>query len=1020
MRLAQICIRHPRATLATWLVLVLGLGVLGSRIEGQFAPSILVPKGTESARAQKLADSYFGDSVLTPIMLVGPARQLDEQGPALAAKLRARADTRVLSPWDGTPGSDVLRPRKSAATIVAAIEHPEKRVIASSLPQIERTVAASVHAPVAAHITGQASIDRAMRKQTLDDTRIALAIALPALFLILLALTRAPVAAATATAFTMTVLAAGYGLTAICASLIPVDAIAVAGASMVGLALASGFAVLVITRFRDELHAAEPGSARPAAAAAETARSAGRAVLIAATAMVVAMILATTLSMTEILNSIGIGATMMAVVAGAAGVAVLPAALRTLGPRVESGAFGASWGTGKRHTLVLPAATAVLVVAFMVPLSAPILSLGSGPPDAKLLPADNTARKDYEAVARVMGPGWVSPFEVVVTRSGSPVTTRKFLASLNKFEKRTSHMKGVESVLGPGALVSNANELQGVPNGLNTAAATATKSKKSLKKLIAGLKLATDGVAQVRGGLGAAATGAGQLHGGTGQAYGGSGQLSTGLAQANAGASQLKTGSAQAAAGAKELAGGLELAKTGVAGGLPSIQKLIDAVNSNAKEVKGLAAPATATQGQVDAAAAALAAMTVGRDDPHYTAVVQGLQQAAASNAALSSAIATAGKNAALNALTVEVIKQQVMDLQAGIGKLSKGANQLSAGLNKLSGGNAQLASGISQLDAGGAKLQDGLRQLNDGAGQLATGLSSGVGPSGELLSGMQTITGAVIKSRADIPSTKDLVKLRKEAPGLFDSGYFVLAAIDGAPRPARDAAAFVVNVAHGGYAGRITVVPEQPARSSETRALHARLSEQAAAFAGANHAQAAVGGTGADLVDYRNLGLERLPIVLAALTALGFVVLLAVTRSVGTASLAVLLNLATAGAAFGALALLFGGDTPLLGGPGFVDPVTISAILTVVLALSIDYEVFAVERLRLVTAAGITMLIVVLPFAGSSLTLVREFAIGMVVAVAIDTAIVRPLLTATGRSHDRSSNSHSRHKPGDRLAHAR
>jgi RND superfamily putative drug exporter len=111
-----------------------------------------------------------------------------------------------------------------------------------------------------------------------------------------------------------------------------------------------------------------------------------------------------------------------------------------------------------------------------------------------------------------------------------------------------------------------------------------------------------------------------------------------------------------------------------------------------------------------------------------------------------------------------------------------------------------------------------------------------------------------------------------------------------------------------------------------------------------------------------------------------------------------VLLNLITAGIAFGVLALLFGGDTPPLGGPGFVDPVTIIAILTVVLALSIDYEVFAVERLRRVTAAGVAMLVVLLPFAPSELTLVREFAIGMAVAVAIDTFVVRPLLSGLTR----------------------
>jgi X-X-X-Leu-X-X-Gly heptad repeat protein len=669
------------------------------------------------------------------------------------------------------------------------------------------------------------------------------------------------------------------------------------------------------------------------------------------------------------------------------------------GPRIELGAFGARAGAAaRRRAFALPVAAGLVLLALMIPLAAPVLSLGSGPPDAKLLPPSSKARQDYEAVARVMGPGWVSPFEVVVTRRGAPVTTRAFLASLAKFEKQTSQMKGVSSVLGPGALLTNANELQGVPKGLNAAAATAKKSKKDLRKLIAGLKLATDGVAQLRGGLGQAATGAGQLHGGTGQAYGGSGQLASGLDQASGGAQQLKAGAAQAASGAHQLADGLGLAKEGVAGGLPAIQKLIDAVSANAKEVNALAPTAAATKNQVAAASAALAAMTVGRDDPNYAAVVASLEQAAGSNATLGSAIATAGRNASLNAITVAVVKQQVVDLQTGIGKLLTGANQLSAGLHTLSGGNAQLASGIAQLDAGGAKLQDGLRQLNVGAGQLAAGLGSGIGPSGELLTGMHTITGSVVKARSSIPSTKDLEKLRKEAPGLFDSGYFVLAAIDGAPPAARDAAAFVVNVDQGGYAGRITVVPDRPARTAATRALHDRLSTRVAMFARANHAQAAVGGTGADLIDYRNLGLERLPVVLLALVALTFIVLLIVTRSFATSALAVLLNVITVGAVFGVLSFLFGGTSPRLGGPGFVDPVTIIAILTIVLALSIDYEVFAVERLRSVTGAGIAMLVVLLPFAPSDVTLVREFAIGMALAVVIDTAVVRPLLAALTR----------------------
>jgi RND superfamily putative drug exporter len=940
--------------------------------------------------------------------------------------LRARNDTRVLSPWDGTPGSDVLRPRRSAATIVAAVERSEKQVIKTSLPQIERTVDRSVSAPVKAHITGQASIDRAMRDESLRQTRIALAVAIPAMLFVLLLVMRAPVAALLAGGLAVSVLPIGYGLTAIAASVIRVDAIAVAGAAMVGLALGVGFGLLMVTRFRQELEKQGGDHTAAANAAAEAASTAGRAVVIAGTAMVAAMVLSTTLSVTEILNSIGIGATLMAFVAAAGAVGVLPAALALTGARVEAGSFGspAAVRVSKRFT-ALPPIAAVAALVLMLALSAPVLSLTSGPPDAKLLPPGNQARQDFEAVARVMGPGWVSPFEIVVARRGAPVTTRTFLGELNTFERQIGRYSAVNSVLGPGALLTNANELQGVPTGLNTAADTATKSKKDLLKLIAGLRLATDGVAQLRGGLGSAAAGAGQLHGGTGQAYSGSGQLAGGLGQANAGAIKLKAGARAAAAGAKQLSGGLNLAKTGIAGGMPAIDKLIKAVNSNSKEVGGLEGGATATKRQIAAAANELATMEIGKDDPHYGAVVAELQKAAADNDRLAGAITTAAVNAQLNATTIAVIKQQIDDLNTGIGKLLKGSNQLSSGLGQLSKGNADLASGINQLDGGGAALQDGLRQLNDGAGKLAAGLFSGAGPSAELLAGMHTITGSVIDARRGIPSTKDLVKLRKEAPGLFDSGYFVLAAIDGAPLAQRDAARFVVNVENGGFAGRITVVPKGPATAASTRALRARLSGDTASFAAAYKAQAAVGGTAADLIEYRNVGLERLPIVVVALALLTFVILTLVTRSPLLAAKAVVLNLLTAAAAFGVLALLFGGDAPLMGGPGFVDPVSMIAIVTVVLALSIDYEVFAWERLRLISGAGLAMLAVLLAFVPSSVVLVKEFAIGMAVAVVIDTFIVRRILirsrrTPIGGTEDGSSSSDTSKRIRNRVAHAR
>jgi RND superfamily putative drug exporter len=63
--------------------------------------------------------------------------------------------------------------------------------------------------------------------------------------------------------------------------------------------------------------------------------------------------------------------------------------------------------------------------------------------------------------------------------------------------------------------------------------------------------------------------------------------------------------------------------------------------------------------------------------------------------------------------------------------------------------------------------------------------------------------------------------------------------------------------------------------------------------------------------------------------------------------AIAVGLNLLTVAAAFGILTLRFVGDNPPLGGAGQLDIVTVTGIFVVTFALSIDYQVFLLTRMR-------------------------------------------------------------------------
>src|SRR5581483_10486274 len=99
-------------------------------------------------------------------------------------------------------------------------------------------------------------------------------------------------------------------------------------------------------------------------------------------------------------------------------------------------------------------------------------------------------------------------------------------------------------------------------------------------------------------------------------------------------------------------------------------------------------------------------------------------------------------------------------------------------------------------------------------------------------------------------PSTADLEKLFKQSPGMFSSGYFVLAAVSGARGSDRNAASFALNLDRGGNAGQIVVISKYPVNDSRTVSLRTYLSQVGQSFGTTHNAQVAVGGPAGNLGD--------------------------------------------------------------------------------------------------------------------------------------------------------------------------
>ncbi|MFA9272945.1 MAG: MMPL family transporter, partial [Baekduiaceae bacterium] len=196
---------------------------------------------------------------------------------------------------------------------------------------------------------------------------------------------------------------------------------------------------------------------------------------------------------------------------------------------------------------------------------------------------------------------------------------------------------------------------------------------------------------------------------------------------------------------------------------------------------------------------------------------------------------------------------------------------------------------------------------------------------------------------------------------------------------------------------------------------LGERLRDEADAFAASTGLQVAVGGPAGNLSDFTSETTSRIWPVIAGVAIAVALLLMLLLRAIALPLFAVVWDLLAAGATFGVLTVLYSGDDPLLGGPGYIDPMTVIGVFAAVFGVSMVYEVALLERARerfvesgdpdeslragldhtagAATGAALAMVAAAVPFAVSDLSSVRQFGIGLAVVVLLDAFIVRPVL---------------------------
>ncbi len=395
--LGSFVVRRARLVLAAALLAVIAFGVLGVGSFGKLKTGGFQDPAAESTTAQTLTDQRFGGSVGVVLLVHAEAGTVDG-APARAAGAQAARRlaavpgvSNVVSYWETRdPG---LKSRDGTYALILGSAKSDLNLSSSRLASLR-----SHSGQVDVSVGGGAAIGNDITQEVFKSLRTAEMIAVPVILALLVFAFGSVVAALLPLTIGLIAILGTFAELFVLGSVTSVAIYAINLATALGLALAIDYALLMISRFREELaHGLEP-----AQAVVRSVQTAGRTIVFGGATVVaaLAMLLIFPMYFLRSFAYAGIGVVLISV-AGA--VVVLPALLAVLGRRVNSGRLpwardrepstaAPFWGRLAGQVMRRPALMALPVLAVLVLLALPLRHVQFGTPDDRVVPATTQSR----------------------------------------------------------------------------------------------------------------------------------------------------------------------------------------------------------------------------------------------------------------------------------------------------------------------------------------------------------------------------------------------------------------------------------------------------------------------------------------------------------------------------------------------------------------------------------------------------------------------------------------------------
>ncbi|MFH9687221.1 MMPL family transporter [Streptomyces sp. NPDC017413] len=440
-RLAELAIRRSRPVLVVAAVALVLMGAVGAGAFGKLLGGGFDDPSSPSSRAAVVIDEKFGGETNLVLLVSADDSSVDapavrRSGQRLVAGLKEEKGlTNVVSYWD--TGSPDLRSEDGREAMVLAHVTGDETRQQENAQQVIDVYTGAQDGGLTVRAGGGAAVGSDMSSQVVDDLILAEAIAIPLTLVLLLFVFGSVVAALLPLVIAVIAVLGSFAQLSLLGSVTDVANTATNLTTALGLGLGIDYALLMVSRFREQLSA----GAGVDDAVRSTVSTAGR--TVAFSAATVAAALGSLLVFPQyFLRSFGFAGVGVVAVAAVSTLFVMPALFVVLGHRVNSGRLpwgkrgrvdgrGPLWGRLARTVMRRPAITALPVLAVLLLAASPLLGITFGTPDERVLPEGAESRQVATALRENFDGSEESALHVVIDRPVSEAPLASYAAGLS-------------------------------------------------------------------------------------------------------------------------------------------------------------------------------------------------------------------------------------------------------------------------------------------------------------------------------------------------------------------------------------------------------------------------------------------------------------------------------------------------------------------------------------------------------------------------------------------------------------